>query len=537
MIELFEKIITVKVADYCLCKLTYQELHGDPGICKTFLARLIDSFMGSQDRRVNELHSHLHTTIDHLATSHPEVPRTVWLARFTEALTICSMSDETRKPLRSSGYRRHRSSGDSRFTSEVVYPNCGPNCKIPWRPPSITTTVFMLAVIRDDGETQASMLAQGSDANTPCFWFGHPLVMAARLGHTRTVTRLLAAGAQEMAGSRNPLVLSQAAFSDREDVVKILLASPVYHGEGIWHFHYVDEIYSARNNRSMLEHLLSFDYEPGSGQIYRLLSSTSEAAARNGWDDLLRLVLEGEDLSHCYEPNNLAKRALESAASGGSLSSCEIIFEHIHSEIPKPENYWQAAAYGGNVKVLELFIQRGIMAECYIQVVITTAMRGHLEMLKYALDNGYHERSEDSMKLLQHATLAAIYTDSMDTVEFLVSRLNLDLNSCLLRQDSAEIDSSDRKARRIRDGVIEIYPLTIAIDIGSLNMVSLLKKLGASIALTGVDAVDFTTESRFQRWNAVSNGVDREHMRWYWKDFEYSILPGHVFRALRVALS
>jgi hypothetical protein len=91
-------------------------------------------------------------------------------------------------------------------------------------------------------------------------------------------------------------------------------------------------------------------------------------------------------------------------------------------------NLLRAAAFGGNVKVLEFVLHEQLDDTYPDHLPVVAVMKGHVDMLKYLLDNGYHLKRKKWGELIRYALLAGIYSRHCGAVELLVQRLKMDLN-------------------------------------------------------------------------------------------------------------
>ena len=390
----FEHVITKTIADLWFCRLTSDETRTMP---ECFRRRLISLFLGDRDRRLNELHSHLHMTCDYLTWYSRGFTRDYWLQMAQESLNRCELRDSKRLPLRLNGYdHKGKSSGQIRFSENGKKGIHGV-------PPlsTLRATGLMMAVLTEDHELLVTMFADGISPNTNCVYLGYRLDMACRLGLHDTVERLIVAGARDSVINMVPRALLSAMRSNQADIVDLLLTSPTLPD------YKVEELYrayaiAAAGHHQIIEHILNFNLWIGS-------LSAITSAARNGWDDLLIRKLEpGMYYPDKFRTAHRHRPSILYAAEGGHLSTCQLLLEHKIGSKHRLLELLIAVASGGNVEVLELFLRRGLIGDQYQDhVPVIAAKKGHIEMLEYALDHGYHSR-------LESTSAAALYFDRCD---------------------------------------------------------------------------------------------------------------------------
>lgn len=224
-----------------------------------------------------------------------------------------------------------------------------------------------------------------------------------------------------------------------------------------------------------------------------------------------------------YWPEDAIGIPIVYAAEGGRWST----FQLIYSRDP-PDRYWrntqnllQAAAFGGNVQVLEFVLQEDLERYALYRLTVVAAMKGNLVMLQYLLDNGFHLKRWKARKgreMMRYALLAGIYNQHCDVVELLVRRLKIDLNT-----------------EHLQEGDDLIVPLVAAVDSGSSDMVRLLISLGAWPERIDWPSFGFSIRDRRERhailgrYNTRRLKLSRRYSRW-----EYIVRQRHVDEALRV---
>jgi hypothetical protein len=190
--------------------------------------------------------------------------------------------------------------------------------------------------------------------------------------------------------------------------------------------------------------------------------------ARNRWDNILQKMMRA---SFHFEVEDCEESALLGAVEGGHISTCQLIV----TPSAQPEMVFRPS---GAIEILEgsLYLRRRVaiwrcwsfcfeMGSKFVvpkYLFIIAAMEGHATMLAYSITKGYH-KSHLSQKTFQLYTfIAAVACNQSDTVELLAEHLDLDLDTAIVHRDGT------------------IAPLLVAVDAGSVDMVRLLIKLGAS---------------------------------------------------------
>jgi hypothetical protein len=72
------------------------------------------------------------------------------------------------------------------------------------------------------------------------------------------------------------------------------------------------------------------------------------------------------------------------------------------------------------MELLEYLFQNGMTTTRQEYVPIIAAKKGHVDMLKYALDHEYHLNHKQPQAILQYALVAAIYHQQFETSKVLL---------------------------------------------------------------------------------------------------------------------
>jgi hypothetical protein len=137
----------------------------------------------------------------------------------------------------------------------------------------------------------------------------------------------------------------------------------------------------------------------------------------------------------------------------------------------------------GNMQVLEFFLREETRPDRRMYIPLIVAKKGHMKMLTYALDHGFHLQHGDPLVLQRFALAAAIAHQQPGTVEVLIRRIDVGPNTGLFRR-----------------GNTAITLLITAVDYGSVEIVRLLKPLGTTTKGVITRATGYTRARRNPRW-------------------------------------
>ena len=392
----------------------------------------------------------------------------------------------------------------------------------------------MIAVIIEDSTLQLKMLEDGYPPKAKCRYLGYPLEMACRLGLKGTVSRLIEAGLKDdetqSVISPSPRALLAAVKSNHTEIVRMLLESHTYSDQQL---RVAADAALEKQQEQEQEHL----HKPEIREILGLLASVDassvaipfiKAAAQQGWDDIIKFYAEDGETSFETLFDSDSWPPILDSIKEGLLSTSELLISAHGGDTRRStaHNAHLAAALSGNIPFFEYHLSRVQMwnkdwpsvtsrSEVYY-VPIIAAMKGHVAMLKYALDKQFHTLCQGlRVQAIQNcAFIAAIYNGQCETVEVLIRHFNLDVN--------AEFGVASGP---------NLAPLLLAIDAGSIDMARLLVRYGAS-----VDAVlrcrgdgaqfDFSWESRVERWKMLRErltGHGRFFTVWRLLEGEYKV--------------
>jgi ankyrin repeat protein len=520
----FEMVATRIIADDWIYKLTSEQAQNIP---EAFRKRLIKLYVGDQDRGENGKKSALrrlvHEVAQHLAQYTNTRTQEQWLQLLIEGLNRCKLCDSRNDPLNTGGWW---SEGDKWNDSRLTGGRSGDEKIVHSQ---IDAASFMFAILTEDEALQNKLISDGHELDEVCHFLWSPLELACRLGLHSTVSRLLQAGVEDESveddeNGYGPQALFLAVQAGQVEVVKLLLKYDAHEDQDDKSLHHAALMAYRKKNREILEHILTINPRRGA-------FAAIKAAASNGWDDMLEPLLVPETyLPQHYWTSDEIGTPLVHAAEGGHLTTCQLILSKSTHDIEDSSNLLRATAFGGNVRVLDFLLNEKFQTNEPNHLPVAAAMKGHLEMLQYVLDHGYHLRRKKSHELMRYALLAAIYNQHCDVVNLLVLRLNIDL-------DSLRVEESDENSWHIHDSNRVVVPLIAAVDSGSSDMVRLLIRLGASVDMVKWDSTSFSKHHRkcrhivVGRFNTRRLKLSRRYSRW-----EYSVRQRDVDEALRVVV-
>ncbi|KAH4162851.1 hypothetical protein HBH98_052250 [Parastagonospora nodorum] len=444
----FEGVATKAIADnWIYNKLTAQNAQDMPD---QFRKRIIKLFIGDQDRGVNGLRRLIHEVAQYLSDYMASRTKEQWLEVLLDGLNRCKLCNSLGEPIETGRYIWHAEWRDSRLDWHREDPE---KHRL-----QIRMTSFMFAVLAEDEELQDKILSDGIPINDVCYYLYSPLGMASRLGLRYTVSKLLDAGAEyrsdrDVEPNFVPHPLLCAIESNHADIVKLLLEAADDDDEDDYSLRDAASIAAKNNNREILEHILAVNLRMGAVESIK-------AAALNGWDDMLkRLLVRDTYWLNGFWSNDNIGAPIVYAAEGGNLSTCQLIqSKALLNDCDRRRNtgnLLRAAASGGNVEVLEFVLHEQLDDTCPDHLPVVAATKGHVDMLNYLLDNGYHLKRKKSRELIRYALFAGIYSQRCGAVELLVQRLKMDLN-----------------IEHIKEGDNLVVPLIAAVDSGSSDMVA-----------------------------------------------------------------
>jgi len=506
--------VTKAIADRWTYRLTTQEAHDMPD---AFRIRIIQLFIGDRDRGSNGLRRMIHEVAQHLSHYMDTRTKEQWLQVLVDGLDRCELCNSRNNTIVDCKHRGYMGQWELRRLEAWCRHTDAEEGRT-----HICTTAFMFAVLAEDEELQCKLINDGISMLDDCSFLGSLLGMACRLGLQATVSRLLAAGAKDDDHRDDNNGYGQQALfcairSNQADIVRLLLEANSYERNEGDTLRYAASMARENNNREILEHILAVSPEQGAyGAI--------KAAALNGWEDMLERLLVPETFSpEEYWPEDAIGVPIVHAAEGGRWS----IFQLVHSRDP-PGRYWwntynllQAAAFGGNVQVLEFVRRENLGDDVSYRLPVVAAVKGHLDMLQYLLDNSFHLKRRKARKgreMMRYALLAGIYNQHCGIVNLLVRRLKMDLNT-----------------EHLQEGEDLIVPLIASVDSGSSDMVRLLISLGGWPERIDWSSFGFSIGDRRERhailgkYNTLRLKLSRRYSTW-----EYSVRQKHVDEALGV---
>jgi hypothetical protein len=457
----FEHVATKAIATHWLCKLTEGEAQN---MLDSFRLHLIQLFIGKNDRGNNKLQSHMHSVCDYLLSIDGNVTRDTWLRRISSTLNACQFRHSNGLALKEDG---------------MAYPTT-------LLQQSLHVSSLIIAFFANDVDAQGYLLSESFDTRTRCQYFGCPLEIACRHGLTDAVARMLdATNDDRLKGFDVPECIGAAVESDHEDVV-ILLTTRNHWFTGQAITRGVRRA-AKRNNRRVLERCLA---NLSDSQCLKMII---QAAARNGWNGMLqRLADEGKFNTDLYRWKN--HLPLTEVAEGGSLDTCKLVTSFFSSsKVQRCPQLLPAVAIGGSMQVLEFFTAHGMPLKFARYVPMLAAKNGHIDMLRYAVEHGFHtlrdssiaQEHENPIGVQYYTLITAIAHGQRAATEMLIRRLDLDPNAAVFQNDA-----------------VTITPLIAAVDAGDAATVSLLMELGATAARSGIATTSFVRADRLSRSKA-----------------------------------
>jgi hypothetical protein len=245
-----------------------------------------------------------------------------------------------------------------------------------------------------------------------------------------------------------------------------------------------------------------------------------QAAARNGWDDVHQRISDEGKFDNSLFGMEIA-RPLTDAAECGHLSTFKLILKIQNGRsTPGSRKMLPCVAMEGNLQVLDLALREGASLDQQLYVPLIAAMKGHKEMLVHSLDHGFHLDHEDPEALQRYALCAAIAHRQCATAENLIRRLGVGPDSVMFQHED-----------------ITVTPLTMAIDFGSVELVQLIKRMGAIDRETGVTTTSYTRLHRKRRHEAIHDGDSawgmKLKLRGAYARWDYHVHQREVDAALR----
>jgi hypothetical protein len=340
-------------------------------------------------------------------------------------------------------------------------------------PDTIPPSAFLVASMTGHTDVEASMIQAGHCPKHHCIYLQSPFQTVCRLGDVAAVQRLLHVGVIDSTNqyrSEELSALYDAASWDYSVVIKLL--APKY-------------------------------------SLSNIKTAAHYALRSNSWE-VFACIIEHYPLAGCDK----------SAAGGGSL-----LFELVErgsinvvesfglawdlQDLQSPRKLALAAATGGNIDLLKSLVQRGLrfhLKSVKGFMFVISAMKGHVAMLEHCIAHKYHMKHSDPPSLQTYALFAAIANQRAGTVETLVNLLALDPNTIITHDDGTETT-----------------PLRIAVDTGSVEMVHLLIKLGASPHQSGNETVGLSEQDRERCKDLIVDewrcqlALRSRHMFWQYK--------------------
>jgi hypothetical protein len=226
-----------------------------------------------------------------------------------------------------------------------------------------------------------------------------------------------------------------------------------------------------------------------------------QAAARNGWDDVHQRISDEGKFDNSLFGMEIA-RPLTDAAECGHLSTFKLILKIQNGRsTPGSRKMLPCVAMEGNLQVLDLALREGASLDQQLYVPLIAAMKGHKEMLVHSLDHGFHLDHEDPEALQRYALCAAIAHRQCATAENLIRRLGA------------------------------------GPDFGSVELVQLIKRMGAIDRETGVTTTSYTRLHRKRRHEAIHDGDSawgmKLKLRGAYARWDYHVHQREVDAALR----
>ena len=335
------------------------------------------------------------------------------------------------------------------------------------RSQDIQASSFIVALASRYTEVQAEYLRRGFDSNVQTRYFGSPLQIASQYGYCDTVETLLDSGADinQLAYSTRWTALETAAWHGHIDVVRLLL-HPKYNlrtstpnfGEAackaVKRRH--PEIASIILNRNAKIPLYS-------------QKGLCWLAAKHGYDEIVTKMLDaGLDQNTI---NNGEGTALSGAAENGHCSTVALLLDRGANVRQFSHDAFICAAEGGQLEVLDMMLKRGIDMEVrnrMFQAFVAASIAGQIQAADFLINHGLHIKSPESKGWRYYALWNAMKMNRLDMVRWLFLTLRL------CPDGEAEVVDGDHLGT-----FAKTPPMVYALDVGTLEMVSLLLELGA----------------------------------------------------------
>ncbi|KAF2122448.1 ankyrin repeat-containing domain protein [Lophiotrema nucula] len=356
-----------------------------------------------------------------------------------------------------------------------------------WRPAErhIHATSFLIAILRDYERLQSHMLRTGSASSFSCCRIlGPALQSAIRHGHLNAVRSLDPNGTQIVQEGdsdhwNGPIhgALRAAAKGGHLETIRWVLP----------HLHVIGPPYESICY-NLFQNAAIYNQPEIAGHLldeYRLpwdevnVMTPIAWLCRHGQEDLVRKVAGLELLptldSTCITIRNHKKVPLEEAAAAGHIGICRFLLDEGKASGDlrrRASTLFYAAVRGGNLDILRLFEERGLGKigwDALVSALPAAAARGHMEMARYIVEMKYDARLNvknsgwlDTETIRSYALLRAVIGHQPQMIRWLVEELGTTPDG--IENDWEEV----------------LNPLNIAINLGKVDIVELLLRLGAT---------------------------------------------------------
>jgi len=470
------------------------------------IIRLLEEYIGKEDRKESDFATFIHLVVDELV----------------EQLRALGKSVERDHILRDACKAVHLSGvSEAIFSSWVRHPETNPASADKPDRLEILKAAFIVAIIMRYTDFEEAMLASGEVlAGSWNPHLGSPLVQATQLGYCDTVKRLVKAGPSygaDIANEDMPHALRRAARGGHLEVIDFLLSESNRNDIVLDR---LSGILRTAAQYQRWELVLALLGKYGDKLSERDLKTLLCLAAGHGADDMIIEIMKYDILPRNTRVSGCRKYPLREAVHHGHISTVKLLLDNgaIGDEVESHVDVLaQSVAMSGNFALFQLLREYYFWKPKVEWVFLPIAAEfGHLDFARYAIKHRKvqkrrHLGSDSTIDpfdyLCQLSVLRAVVAGRLSVVRWFAEEVGIDMNEVDFGEDVV-----GRKA--VEQGSKNLTPLILAVDSGNADMARLLtQELGAEFLGEEYTSADCESGARDAREGQLEQWMWRSNLR------------------------